>query len=128
MNVIAKLRNLPTAAKVALAVVFAAVSGLLGHLLLGDTVGGAFGIGAIFSAIGALFGKGPNAGMASVLREKADRLDADADRERDEEEARARLSAEARADDAREAARLAGADDGGDPRRVLGRHRDGGTG
>lgn len=118
MNVVSKLRLLPTPAKIAIAAIVAVVLGLVGWWALGDVGAGAFGLGGIFSAIGALFGSGPHPDMAAVLREKADRLDQDADRARDEAEARARLASEARADAALETARVARVDDGDDLNRV----------
>ncbi|HDL48448.1 MAG TPA: hypothetical protein ENH33_00595 [Actinobacteria bacterium] len=129
MNVLAKLRSLPAPAKIAAAALVAGALGLIGYAVLGDVGAGVFGLGGIFSAIGALFGSDPDAELAAdLLRAEAERLDRDADRDRDEAEARARRSSEARSDAAMAAARAALNDDDDDPRRVLDRLRDGTAG
>lgn len=118
MDVIPKLSKIPLAVKIVLAVVVAIVLGIASYLVLGPGAGAATGVGgAVVSFLG-LFRSGSRGETATLLNEKLERTKRDGDAEIAESELAARERADARARDAADMARAAGADDGDDVNRV----------
>jgi len=124
-GVLAKLSGLSAPAKVALAVTVAVVAGVVGYLVLGPTAGGLAGLGGLITTAGKLFRRQPRLSDSAgdLAREHTQRQKADAAAAREVAAAKSRDRAAARDASALDRARAAGADDGGDPRRVLDRQR-----
>jgi len=129
VSVVAKLRELPLAAKIAIAATLAAIA--LAALYFGSRyAAGAAGAG-VLGVVGTMFGKRRNPpgaltdSAAELAAANTKRAEAAADRARAEANATARQRAAAREAESRRRAVAAGVDDGDDPNRVLDRHSAG---
>ena len=125
-RVIAKFRSLSVPAKIGLGLLAIVVSGLGAYALFGRAAAeGVAGIGGIIASLFAIKAGRLRDETDRLAHENTERVEQNAECARVEDERVARESAAESALHAEELARLAGADDAGDPNRVLDRHSEG---
>lgn len=123
IDVLSKLKRIPKAAKIGIAVAAAVALGIGAYLLFGPTAAAATAIGGIATAWGALSpsSSGADTSAEELARHNRERLEREAVDVRREAELAARDRAKARRAEAERVARLAGSGDDGDPGCVLDR-------